>query len=417
MDKLPVLVAAAGAAWEARAVEQLARGGPDVVLLKRCVDLPDLLASASTGTARVALVSAALPGLDVDSVAQLHKHGLGLLLVDDSAHRDPGEQARLRRLGATTVLDPTDLDDVAAAVRAAGTVLDPDQEEHSRPEAGDEPDDPGSGPGPGTLVAVWGPGGAPGRTELASRDRPALLLDADPYGGAVAQHLGVLDEVSGLLAAARLANAGSLDAPRLRSLARAVDRLSVLTGLPRADRWAEVRPAAFADILELARGLAGHVVVDCGFSLERGPADGFEGAGPARNGMTVAAVEQADEVLVVGTADPVGLARLARGLVEAHDLAPGVRLRVVVNRGRSSLGWGEREVRDMVEQFVSPADLHFLPEDRAAADRALMAGRSLVETGDSPLRRGLAAVADAVLGEPPGRRRRRRGKGQALNSR
>ena len=417
MDKLPVLVAAGGAGWEARAVEQLARGGPDVVLLKRCVDLPDLLASASTGLARVALISAALPGLDVDSVAQLHQHGLGLLLVDDCSRRDPAEQARLRRLGAATVLDPEDLDDVVGAVQAAGALVDAGQEEPSRVAAGGAPDHRDGGSGPGALDAVWGAGGAPGRTtvavglaaELAARDRAVLLLDADPYGGAVAQHLGVLDEVSGLLAAARLANAGSLVVPRLRSLARNVgDRLGVLTGLPRADRWAEVRPTAFADILELARGLAGHVVVDCGFSLERGPADGFEGSGPARNGMTVAAVEQADEVLEVGTADPVGLARLASGLVEAHDVAPGVRLRVVVNRARSSLGWGEREVRDMVEGFVPPADVHFLPDDRAAADRALMAGRSLVETGDSPLRRGLADVTDAVLGEQRGRGRRRR---------
>ena len=48
------------------------------------------------------------------------------------------------------------------------------------------------------------------------------LLDADPYGGAVGQHLAVLDEVSGLLAAARLANAGELDAARLAGLAREV---------------------------------------------------------------------------------------------------------------------------------------------------------------------------------------------------
>ena len=36
----------------------------------------------------------------------------------------------------------------------------------------------------------------------------------------------------------------------------------------------------------------------------------------------------------------------------------------------------------MVEGFVRPVDVHFLPDDRAAADRALMAGRSLVEFGD-----------------------------------
>ncbi|MGZ4479386.1 MAG: AAA family ATPase, partial [Nocardioidaceae bacterium] len=134
------------------------------------------------------------------------------------------------------------------------------------------------------------------------------------------------------------------------------------------------------------------------------------------NGMTMAALERADEVVVVGAADPVGLSRLARGLVELHDRLPGVTPRVVVNRTRASLGWGEKDVRGMVEGFVAPRGVHFLPDDRAATDRALMAGRSLAETGDSGLRRALAEVAAAVTGEPPVPRRSRRRR-QELKSR
>ncbi len=74
----------------------------------------------------------------------------------------------------------------------------------------------------GRVVAVHGPTGAPGRTtvaiglaaEHAHRGHRSVLVDADPHGGAVAQHLGVLDEVSGLLASARLVNSGALDARR-----------------------------------------------------------------------------------------------------------------------------------------------------------------------------------------------------------
>ena len=70
----------------------------------------------------------------------------------------------------------------------------------------------------GRVVVVWGPAGAPGRTTvavslaavLARRSRRTTLVDADPYGGSVAQHLGILDEVSGLLSAARLAADGTL---------------------------------------------------------------------------------------------------------------------------------------------------------------------------------------------------------------
>jgi hypothetical protein len=130
--------------------------------------------------------------------------------------------------------------------------------------------------------------------------------------------------------------------------------------------------------------------------------------------MTLAALDRADEVVVVGAADPVGLARLARGLVELRDLLPAVRPRVVVNRTRSSLGWSDREIHGMVEGFVQPVGVHFLPDDRAAADRALMAGHSLAEDGESLLRDAVRSVADGLLGERPARRkglRRRRAAG------
>ena len=71
---------------------------------------------------------------------------------------------------------------------------------------------------------------------------------------------------------------------------------------------------------------------------------------------------------------------------------------VVVNRMRDSLGWSRRDIVGMVEGYIRPAGMHFLPEDRATTDKALVTGRSVVELGDSPLRRGLVEVHDAVLG-------------------
>jgi hypothetical protein len=41
-----------------------------------------------------------------------------------------------------------------------------------------------------------------------------------------------------------------------------------------------------------------------------------------------------------------------------------------------------------------------VPADRGALDRALLAGRCLVETGDSPVRRALARVAADVFPAP-----------------
>ncbi len=406
-----VLVAAAGSAWEARALELLERRGSGTVLLKRCVDLPDLLVTARAGVASVAVVSPALPGLDADSVSTLRRQGLGLVLVAAPEELLDGDAERLRRLGIEHLLASTELGSLTETVRGAGAGTVVVVPEHLGRSVDDDVTVPGQ------VLAVWGPTGAPGRTtvavgvasEIARSGREVLLADVDAYGGAVAQHLGVLDEVSGLLAAARAANTGQLDAERLGALARQVaERLRVLTGLPRPDRWQEVRPVAFAELLDRAAELAPYVVLDLGFSLEADPADPYGSAAPQRNEMTLASLARADEVLVVGSADPVGLSRLARGLVELGTLLPGVRPRVVVNRTRASLGWSDQDVRGMVEGFLRPVDVHFLPEDRASADQALMTGRSLAECGRSPLREAMLTLTRGVLGDTVGSTPRRR---------
>lgn len=397
-SRIAVLVAASGANWEALALRELSAAGPAVVVLKRCVDLPDLLASAMTGQAQVALIADDLPGVDVDSVAHLRRCGLAVMMVTD--HPETGGR---NRLGVEHVLSVSELPGLPETVRSAA----------SQPEeatAALEPEDDASlePPRSGRVLAVWGPAGAPGRTtvaagvaaEIASRGHETFLVDADPYGGTVAQHLGLLDEVSGLLAAARVANAGELDRERLATCARQVNpTLRVLTGLPRADRWTEVRPAAFEQVLDQAATLAGNIVVDTGFCLEEDPGAAFGGTAPQRNGMTTAALEHADEVITVGSADPVGLARLARGLVELTETIPGCGIRVLINRSRSSLGWRAEEITAMLGDFVTADGVHLLPDDQPATDRAIVAGKSLVEIGDSPLRRGIAQVVDAITGE------------------
>ena len=399
-----VLVAASGASWEARALQQLSTGAPGIVVLKRCVDLNDLLASAATGQAKVSLVAYGLPGLDADSVDHLRRSGLSVVVVAEPAELDHGGSVRVRRLGIEHIVESGSIELLNSAVLLAGADSQPvaPPVEAKRDLASAERAEPGR------ILAVWGPTGAPGRTtvavcvaaELANRGVQTLLVDADGFGGAVAQHLGVLDEMSGLLAAARLANTGQLDGDRLATLARAVNpTLRVLTGLPRADRWAEVRDSGFNQLLELARAIADYVVLDTAFSLETDANASIGSSAPHRNAMTLASLEQADEVIVVGSADPVGLARLARGLVEFKETVPGGTVRIVINRARPSLGWGEKEVRAMIEGFVTPASVHFLPDDRGATDRALVSGKTLVELGDSSLRRSVSGLVDAVTGQ------------------
>lgn len=393
-----VLMMASGAAWESAALARL-DGQDGVVVLKRCVDVDDLLATATSGQADVAVVGLEAPGLDPSAVAHLRRYAVRPVAVV-SRTDDPDVLTRAQRIDVRALVAFDDPEGLAEAVATVEDVAD--TRVRSDPPAPPAPGEPEDVPGH-RLVVVWGPGGAPGRTTtavtlaslLARRGRDTVLVDADPYGGGVAQQLGILDEVSGILSAARLAGSGHLG-ERFASTCRGVgDHLRVVTGLPRADRWIEVRGSALEQTLECALE-HGDVVVDTGFSLEDEPGQDF-GSRPSRNAMTLTALDLADEVVVVGAADPVGLSRLARGLVELRDRTGGAPVRVVVNRMRPTLGWSEREIAGMVEGFSRVLGLHFLPDDRSAADRALVSGRALVEAGDTALLRGYAALADATF--------------------
>lgn len=392
------LLVSTGAAWESKALAALT-AHPGVVVLKRCVDVDDLLATASAGQAQVAVLGAELTGLDASVVADLHGHGVRVLAV--AADADVAS-TRAGHLGLDGVLGEDWVDVVADVV--TGLTSDAPPTVSAAPADGAAELATADGGPSGRVVAVWGPAGAPGRTtiavalaaELARRRLTTLLLDADPYGGAVAQHLGVLDEVSGLLSAARLVAGGTL-AERFPTVQRRLsDRLRLVTGLPRPDRWTEVRPGALGEIVDAARRDA-QVVIDTGFSLEHDPAADF-GARPQRNGLTLEALEVADDIVVVGSADPVGLARLARAISDAHDSLAGPRLRLVVNRMRPTLGWREVDVAAMLGGFGSNVGVHFLPDDQASVDRALVAGRTLLEGGESPLTKAVAALVDAMAG-------------------
>ncbi|MCY7395698.1 MAG: hypothetical protein LH468_05975 [Nocardioides sp.] len=409
-----VLVVAAGAGWESQALALMGRH-QGIVVLKRCVDVDDLMATAAAGQADVAVLGLDSHGLDVAAVDHLRTQGVRPVAIAPASAGLEAARLRAARIGIHAVVAEADLVSLPDQVLAA----DPDPGTAGpRPRVEGATDEVGTltGRTPGRVIVVWGPAGAPGRTtvavglaaELCRRGLRTILVDADPHGGTVAQTLGVLDEVSGVLVAARLAVSGEL-AERFSTVQRALDaRLTVITGLPRADRWVEVRAGTVEAVLEQAR-THGHVVVDTGFSVEQDPAADV-GSRPGRNQMTVAALESADEVVVVGSADPVGLSRLARALVDLRELGTDAPVRVVVNRMRPSLGWSQRDVAAMLGGFADPSGLHFLPEDRVSVDRALVTGRTLSETApDAPLTRALVTVADSLVGDtgaPAGRSRR-----------
>ena len=441
MTPLTILTAVTGE-WEAPLVAGLERSAHGVRVVRRCADLGELLSATGAGLARAVLLSADLQRLDREAVVAMLSAGVAVVgLVE------PGDAAagrRLRNLGVMRVL-PADAPaaDVAAAVVAAVTEIaergpmlagagtgigDPgDAVPPVRQAAGPPAVEPESAAG--RMVAVWGPTGAPGRTtvavtlagELAVVGEEALVVDADTYGASVAQALGMLDESAGLAAAARAANQGVLDVRRLASLApRVATRVRVVTGLPQPRRWPELRASALEVVWQRARELATWTVVDCGFGLERDEEVSFDTAAPRRNAATLSALAAADVVIAVGAADPVGLQRLVRGL---HDLAevvpPGTPTRVVVNRVRASAVGSAPESRiiESLTRFAPVATPHLVPDDRAACDAAMLAGRSLTEHAPfSPARLAIGRLALELTGTPgrvrrPPRRRDRNRRG------
>lgn len=356
------------------------------MVIKRCVDVTDLLGAATTGQADVALVALDAPGLDQAAVDHLERHYVRLLGVE-AAGAGEGSRARAARVGVTEVLAEADVAHLSLRLAAPApgddTAADKAPATEQSRDLGIASDGVVSADRePGRVVAVWGPAGAPGRTTLAvalagalaARSASVTLIDADPYGGAVAQQLGIVEEVSGILAASRFAAAGEL-AGRLPQAMRETQAIRVVSGLPRPDRWTEVRPGTVQHLVELA-ARDSHVVIDTGFSLEdSGPGD--YGTRPPRNSMTIGALEAADCVVVVGAGDPVGLARLARAVVDLEELLPRAAVRIVVNRMRGSLGWSVKQIAELVAGFTD-APLNAVPEDRAGADRALLNGVPLL---------------------------------------
>lgn len=396
-----VAVASGGATWELDLIPLVERHRSGLHLVRRCVDLADLLAVSRTGLVEVAVVSAGLVRLDRDEVARLRACGVAVLLVEDETtagsslalgvadvvHADAGGRhllGRVQSLGRRTTTAPSPQATQPAA--PVGRL--------------------------GHLVAVWGAQGAPGRStvalnlavESARQGTSTLLVDADAAGGAISTMLGVLDEAPGLAAACRSAARERLDVGVLAAHAVMLEPdLRVLTGATRPDRWRELRPAALGAVWDAARTLAEIVVVDLPAGLGSAGSTPFEVAVTTPGEVAAAVLEMADVVVVVGSADPVGMLRLVHALDQLDEAGIQARRLVVVNRVRESVvgAHPQRQVREALDRFAGGSAVHLLPDDPRATDRALRAGVALADVAPAgDLRAGIVGLLAAARPEP-----------------
>ena len=271
-----LLTAGSGQTWENDLVAALDVSGAPFRVVKRCVDIADVLAEAGTGQISVLVISASLRRLDTEAVHRLQVCKVAVVGVHQAA--DHRAAIRLDRIGISIALP----DDVGAAVMiatartaaeaisatpgvpapstSAAVEAEPgsDRVHGTTGIAGGHPAGDGSGgghpadghratsfssdptaallytqieppeepaaesnPPNGRVIAVWGPTGAPGRTTVAAGLAVAaagsiatLLIDADVYGGVLASAFGLLDESPGLAGACRMAANGRLGAGR-----------------------------------------------------------------------------------------------------------------------------------------------------------------------------------------------------------
>jgi len=269
-----------------------------------------------------------------------------------------------------------------------------------------------SQPERGTVIAVWGPAGAPGRTtvaigiaaELASLGHSVVLADVDTHGASVAPALGMLDEAPGFAAACRLAGNDSLNRRELERIAQRYESplggFWVLTGIGRPSRWPELSGDRVAATIAECRTWVDYTVLDTGSSLENDEEISSDLFAPRRNAATITAVRDADRVVAVGSADPVGLSRFLRAHVDLAEVASTHDVTVVMNRIRASaIGMNPHgQVTQTLSRFGGIESPVLVPHDQAGVDGAVLSGRTLADSAPkSPARAAIRGLVTSRL--------------------
>ncbi|RBO73187.1 hypothetical protein DSP71_06665 [Microbacterium sp. H6] len=330
--------------------------------------------------------------LNADLIALCDRAGVRILALG-------AEDSRLLgRLGLSTALRPDAAGWEIAAALLAETDTPPPPEAQLPPR----------------IVAVWGPHGAPGRStlsiqlavELSRTGRRTALVDADTVAPSLAMLLGLGDDAPGIAAACRRAERGALDPAELTRLATTVTtsagEIEVLPGINRPSRWPELSSARLVAALGTCRGWIDETVVDVAGAFDADDEVTYDLAGPRRHAATTAALQEADLIVAIASADPLGISRFIRDHAELRRLTSPTPVIVVVNQVRPGpLGIDARgQVRRTLERFAGITDIFFLPFDLRAADAALLHARPMTDVAPrSPFAAAVRRLAASL--SPP----------------
>lgn len=394
--------------WEQRLGLEAVRHGHEVVA--RCSNAAELQEAARTMRPHVVIARASSEVLTASVLSACDDAGVSVVaLVDNDAGRRHAASIGLYETAdyAITWRELEKLIDSLARTTPATT------------------------PVSGSVIAVWGPAGAPGRTtvaigiaaELAALGHTVALADVDTHAASVAPSLGILDEAPGFAAACRLAAIDSLTIQELERIAQRYDSPQggfwVLTGIGRPSRWPELSQDRVSATIALCRTWVEYTVLDMSHSLESDEEIASDLFSPRRNAATIAAVRDADQIVAVGCADPVGLARFLHAHVELLDSISVPNVTVAINRVRASaIGLAPNaQVTRTLSRFAGIEDPVLIPSDIPAVDGAVLSGRTLIDSAPrSPARAALRELVMSRLqsADPhPARSRRSRKAGRA----
>lgn len=332
---------------------------PSLELVLRCVDRVEALAAIRGGAIDLVLSIGYAPWFDFQCLAEARSQRIRVMGIAG----DPVEVEMLEVGGIEVVPADTGLSDLA---RAAHSTAPPQPAvEAPRPA--------------GKLIAVWGAKGAPGRTSIAielattlsASDPGTLLADADLYGGDVLQLLGVIEELPSIVPVARRAARGELTGSQWpESLHRGGPMGPVLLpGLLRADLWEEVSAFGWEAFLAAARAVFRFSIVDIGFCVEA-DRSGRAGAG-GRNEVARITMTEADHVVAIVRADPVGIKNFLWALSDAQELQIEEKLLVVLNRVQPG---DSRDLRSLLRRHLARPPVAEIPERPDLFSRSIWRG-------------------------------------------
>lgn len=247
----------------------------------------------------------------------------------------------------------------------------------------------------GRVVTVGGPPGV-GRTEIAielalalGRRASAVLVDVDDVAPAIAARLHLPIEPN-LRTAIDAVEHGRGELEHC-VVAEPTAHLRLVTGLPNASAWSQIRPGEIVRVIDRLADDADVVIVDGAGMLE----DVGTGTVRGRFATARAMIGEADVVVAVCDPAPHAVGRFLSWCVEAFALAPDAAVVAVVNRAPDAR-FRRGELYEEITASLPHVELVFVPSDARVGDASW---------NGTPVRRGgftraVDEIARIVLSRP-----------------